>query len=79
MLVASGADFTDVLAEHTACVPEVSPYRPGQFFLRELPPLCAVLAAAGPLRLLIVDGWVDLDPAGRLGLVPTSTTSSPFP
>jgi deoxyribonuclease V len=68
MVVTAGADFAEVLAEHTACVPEAAPYSPGRFFLRELPPLRAVLAAAGPLRLLIVDGYVDLDPAGRPGL-----------
>ncbi|MBO0843346.1 MAG: hypothetical protein J2O46_09180, partial [Nocardioides sp.] len=44
------------------------PYRPGVFFERELPPLRAVLAGVRPLDLLIIDGYVDLDPAGRPGL-----------
>jgi deoxyribonuclease V len=56
------------VTERTADVPVVAPYRPGQFFLRELPPLRAVLATAGRLHLVIVDGYVDLDPSGRPGL-----------
>jgi deoxyribonuclease V len=46
----------------------VAPYQPGEFFLRELPPLRAVLADVRGLRLLVVDGYVDLDPSGRPGL-----------
>ena len=68
IVVASGPDFGAVGAEWTAEVPVPAPYRPGHFFLRELPPLRAVLADAGPLRLIVVDGYVDLDPAGRPGL-----------
>jgi deoxyribonuclease V len=68
LVVASGADFAEVLAERTAWVTEVMPYSPGLFFLRELPALRAVLAGAGTLRLVIVDGYVDLDPGGRPGL-----------
>jgi len=68
IVVASRPDFAAVCAEWTAEVPVTAPYRPGQFFLRELPPLRAVLADAGPLRLIVVDGYVDLDPGGRPGL-----------
>lgn len=68
IVVAGRADFAGALSERTACVAEVTPYSPGRFFLRELPPLRAVLAGAGTLRLVIVDGYVDLDPAGRPGL-----------
>jgi deoxyribonuclease V len=57
-----------VLAERTAVVPEVLPYRPGEFFVRELPPLRAVLDGVRGLRLLVIDGYADLDPAGRPGL-----------
>ena len=46
----------------------VTPYRPGEFYLRELPPLRAVLAGLGGLGLLVVDGYADLDPDGRPGL-----------
>jgi deoxyribonuclease V len=46
----------------------VEPYRPGGFYARELPAIRAVLAVSGPVDLLIVDGYVDLDPEGRPGL-----------
>jgi deoxyribonuclease V len=59
-VLAADAAFAHVLAERTALVPQVAPYRPGEFYLRELPPLRAVL--------LVVDGYADLDPAGRPGL-----------
>ena len=62
------AAFSAVQAEWTVLVPAVLPYRPGQFFLRELPPLCAVLAPVRNLGLLVIDGYVDLDPGGRPGL-----------
>ena len=44
------------------------PYRPGEFSLRELPPLRAVLGGLSGLGLLVVDGYADLDPSGRPGL-----------
>jgi deoxyribonuclease V len=47
---------------------------PGQFYLRELPPMMAVLATAGKLGLLVIDGYVDLDPDGRPGLGARLTT-----
>jgi deoxyribonuclease V len=68
LVVAQSPDFGGALAEHVACVTGVEPYRSGEFFRRELPALRAVLAAAGTLRLIVVDGYVDLDPAGRPGL-----------
>jgi len=49
-------------------VPAVLRYRPGELFLRELPPLRAVLAQVRNLGLLVIDGYVDLDPGGRPGL-----------
>jgi len=67
-VLAADAAFTHVLAERTAVVPRVAPYRPGEFYLRELPPLRAVLAGLGGLGLLVVDGYADLDPDGRPGL-----------
>jgi len=56
-VVAADAAFSQMLAERTAVVPEVRPYRPGEFYRRELPPLRAVragiagLGAAGGGRL----------------------------
>jgi deoxyribonuclease V len=53
--------WTDAQPRHTllASVGPVSPYRSGQFYERELPPLMAVLERVpGPLDVVIVDGYV---------------------
>jgi deoxyribonuclease V len=64
-VLAADAAFAHVLAERTAVVPRVSPYRAGEFYLRELPPLRAVLIGlSGVVGLLVVDGYADLDPGG---------------
>jgi len=71
LVLASDAAFSSVVAEQTMLVSSVgvAPYEPGEFYRRELPPLRAVLAPALPdVELLIVDGYVDLDPSGRPGL-----------
>ena len=60
--------FSQVATTQTAIVPAVDPYRPGEFYRRELPPLRAVIPAADELALIVVDGYVDLDPDGRPGL-----------
>jgi deoxyribonuclease V len=67
-VLAADAAFAHVLAERTAVVPQVAPYQPGEFSLRELPPLRAVLEDLSELDLLVVDGYADLDPGGRPGL-----------
>jgi deoxyribonuclease V len=67
VVIAADSAFSRVLAEHIAAVPEVAPYRPGEFYLREMPPLRAVLRGVR-LGLLVVDGYADLDPLGRPGL-----------
>jgi deoxyribonuclease V len=67
-VLAADAAFASVVAERTAVVPWVPPYRPGEFYLRELPPLRALLADLSGLGLLVVDGYADLDPSGRPGL-----------
>ena len=66
-VLAADAAFAYVLAERTAVVPRVARYRPGEFYLRELPPLRAVLNDLTGLGLLVVDGYTDLDPSGRPG------------
>ena len=63
-VLAADAAFAHVLGERTAVVPGVAPYRPGEFYRRELPPLRAVLARVRGLGLLVVDGYVDLDRGG---------------
>ena len=40
-VLAADAAFARVLAERTAVLPRVPPNRPGEFYLRELPPLRA--------------------------------------
>ena len=48
----------------------------GEFYLRELPPLRAVLNDLSELDLLVVDGYADLDPGGRPAWVHMRTPSS---
>jgi deoxyribonuclease V len=67
-VLAADAAFAHLLAGRTAVLPRVAPYRPGEFYLRELPPLRAVLEGLSGLGLLVIDGYADLDPAGRPGL-----------
>ena len=67
-VVAANATFSCLLADRTGQVAEVPSYQSGQFCLRELPPLHAVLDGPGGVTLLIVDGYADLDPGGRPGL-----------
>lgn len=68
LVLADDARFGVVLAERTAWLDYVAPYRAGHFFLRELPPLRAVLSGVTHVQLIVIDGYVDLDPAGRPGL-----------
>jgi deoxyribonuclease V len=67
-VVAADDRFSEVVAERTEVLAEVLPYRPGEFYLRELPPIRAVLSGLSGLSLLVVDGYADLDPGGRPGL-----------
>jgi deoxyribonuclease V len=67
-VMAADAAFSRVVGEHTVLVPDVQPYQAGQFWLRELPPLRAVVDGLTAMTLLVVDGYVDLDPDGRPGL-----------
>ena len=60
--------FAEIRGRKTAFVPHAAPYQPGRFFERELPPLRAVLADTAGIELLVIDGYVDLDPDGRPGL-----------
>jgi hypothetical protein len=67
-IVAADAAFAQVLAERTALVSRVPPYRPGEFYLRELPPLRAVLD--GPARLGCARARRVRHPGDRSGQVP---------
>jgi deoxyribonuclease V len=68
LVAADEERFATIVGEHLVELVDVAPYQPGAFFARELPALAAVVADAGPVDLLIVDGYVDLDPTGRRGL-----------
>lgn len=69
LVLAPDKTFSTVAVEERVFVPEVAPYEPGEFYRRELPCLRAVLARClSSVELLIVDGYVDLDPSGRPGL-----------
>jgi deoxyribonuclease V len=58
-----------VFADERVCwLPNVAAYQPGRFFARELPALRPVLDDIGELALVVIDGYVDLDPSGRAGL-----------
>jgi deoxyribonuclease V len=67
-VVAADARFATIVDERVRWLPEVAPYEPGRFFARELPAVRAVLADLGALDLVVIDGYVDLDAAGRPGL-----------
>lgn len=68
LVLASDAAFSTIVSESTVLVEHVAPYQPGEFYPRELPPLHAVLAGHNDVELLVIDGYVTLDPDGRPGL-----------
>jgi deoxyribonuclease V len=68
LVVAAEPTFAAVVDERVAWVGHVAAYEPGSFFRRELPAMRAVLDGMQDLGLLVVDGYVDLDPDGRPGL-----------
>ena len=68
LVTASDARFTELAGTATIHVAEAEQYRSGEFYLRELPAIRAVCQNEGPFALIVVDGYVDLDPAGRPGL-----------
>lgn len=68
LVVSDEPEFGAIIEERTAWLDTVADYAPGRFYERELPALTALLADADPLDVLVVDGYVDLDPTGRPGL-----------
>ena len=68
LVVSDEPGFGAVIGQRTTWLDTVADYAPGRFYERELPALTAVLAEADPLDVLIVDGYVDLDPTRRPGL-----------
>jgi deoxyribonuclease V len=67
-VLATDATLWPPVEEKTALVTDVAPYVPGEFWRRELPCLRAVLDGVVELSVLVIDGYVDLDPSGRPGL-----------
>ena len=68
LVIAGNPTFAPITEEHVVRQVSALPYEPGAFFERELPPIEAVLRKTSALDLLIVDGYVTLDPDGRPGL-----------
>ncbi len=68
LLVTANERFADVVEQRSAWLPVIEAYQPGRFYLRELPAITAVLATTSSLDLLVIDGYVDLDPRGSPGL-----------
>jgi deoxyribonuclease V len=71
LVAARDSALADIVAERSVLVAGGAPYRPGQFYLRELPPLRAVLrgdSIAGRIALIVIDAYVDLDAGGQPGL-----------
>jgi hypothetical protein len=58
-VLAADAAFADVPGERTAVVPRVAPCRAGEFYLRALPPLRAVLDGLSRRGPPVVDGYSD--------------------
>lgn len=68
LVVATDRRFAALVDEQVAWLDHVTAYQPGRFVTRELPPIAGILAHAGRLDLLVIDGYVDLDPTGAPGL-----------
>ena len=64
--VAGGLAFRDwldnnVVAERAVSLQGIQPYQSGQFFIRELPCLLAVLRVLPALEIIVIDGYVCLE------------------
>lgn len=68
LVMSNEPDFTAIMLRRTVSLPVVADYVPGRFYERELPAIEAVLDTVKALDVLIIDGYVDLDPNGRAGL-----------
>lgn len=71
--VGTDAAFSAIQAEWSLLVPAVLPYRPGELFLRELPPLRAVLAQVRDRGLLVMRAAAIEDVSVLWGAVYIST------
>ena len=67
LVLADDDRFAPIVAERVAWLDRVEEYQPGAFYARELPALRTVLDRVD-LEIVVIDGYVDLDPDGRRGL-----------
>ena len=68
-VVASSWDAATAIESRTTRMTAVEPYKPGAFYIRELPCIMAVLALVkAKYRAIVIDGYVELDEHGRSGL-----------
>src|SRR5262245_105097 len=63
---AAGIAFRDwledsVVEERVLSLCDIEPYKSGQFFIRELPCLLAVLRVLPPMQVVLIDGYVWLE------------------
>jgi deoxyribonuclease V len=68
LVVAEDRRFERIVAEHVRWQENAAAYRPGSFATRELPAIETLLEHTEALDLIVIDGYVDLDPDGRPGL-----------
>jgi deoxyribonuclease V len=78
-VICADAGYSRPTGERAVLAPQVRPYEPGRFYLRELPALHAVLNGLTGMTLLVVDGFADLDPDGRPGLGARACTEFAIP
>lgn len=68
-IVAESFESALILETRIAQIDPIAEYRPGSFFERELPCILSVLQSVQAVyRTVVIDGYVDLDENGRLGL-----------
>jgi deoxyribonuclease V len=68
LVVAEDRRFERITAEHVRWLDDVDTYLSGSFATRELPAILLLLEQTERLDLIVIDGYVDLDPDGRPGL-----------
>ena len=68
LVVAEDRRFERIVAEHVRWLDDAAAYQPGSFATRELPAITELLEHVEALDLMVIDGYVDLDPDGRPGL-----------
>jgi deoxyribonuclease V len=68
LVVAEDRRFEYIVAEYVRWSNDAAAYQSGSFATRELPAITTLLQQAEALDLIVIDGYVDLDPDGRPGL-----------